>query len=129
MLAASCGVGDLLVIEALGGQPHKNRLPPSPVGVVTLLSHRRFTAGYRRVTDDMDGRDPGSKPSIMSRRQAGKDGTMRLFGRTPGQARTGRKPTRAERQAAERTAQAEAKLEQTEQRIHDLADEVRGELG
>jgi hypothetical protein len=54
---------------------------------------------------------------------------MRLFGTTPGQARTGRKLTRAERRAAERTAQAEAKLEQTEQRIHDLADEVRGELG
>jgi hypothetical protein len=54
---------------------------------------------------------------------------MGLFSRTPRQALTGRKPTRAERRAAERTAQAEAKLEQTEQRIHDLADEVRGELG
>ena len=34
MLAASCGVGDLLVIEALGGQPHKSLLPSSPIGVV-----------------------------------------------------------------------------------------------
>jgi hypothetical protein len=53
---------------------------------------------------------------------------MGLFRRTSRQARTGRKPTGAERRAAERTAQAEAKLEQTEQRIHDLAHEVRDEL-
>jgi hypothetical protein len=38
------------------------------------------------------------------------------------------KPSRAERRAAERTAQAEAKLTQTEQRIHELADEVRSDL-
>ena len=54
---------------------------------------------------------------------------MGFFRRTPEPAHAGRKPTRAERRAAERTAQAEAKLEQTEQRIHDLADEVRGDLG
>jgi hypothetical protein len=53
---------------------------------------------------------------------------MGLFRRTPQQASAGRKPTRAERRAAERSAQAEVKLEQTEQRIHDLADEVRSEL-
>jgi hypothetical protein len=53
---------------------------------------------------------------------------MGLFRRTPRVARAGRKPSRAERRAAERTAQAEAKLTQTEQRIHDLANEVRRDL-
>ena len=53
---------------------------------------------------------------------------MRLFRRTPQQARAGRKPTWAERWAAERTARAEAKLTQTEQQIHNLADEVRRDL-
>jgi hypothetical protein len=53
---------------------------------------------------------------------------MGLFRRTPRVARSGRKPSRAERRAAERTAQAEAKLAQTEQRIHDLANEVRRDL-
>jgi hypothetical protein len=42
--------------------------------------------------------------------------------------RAGRKPTWAERRAAERTAQAEARLTQTEQQIHNLADEVRRDL-
>ena len=53
---------------------------------------------------------------------------MGLFRKTPRPARTGHKPTRAERRAAERTAEAETKLTQTEQLIHDLADEVRGDL-
>ncbi len=53
---------------------------------------------------------------------------MGLFRRAPRHAQAGRKPTRAERRAAERTAQAEARLEQTEQLIHDLAGEVRDEL-
>ena len=53
---------------------------------------------------------------------------MRLFRRTPRVGRIGRKPSRAERRAAERTAEAEARLAQTEQRIHDLADEVRRDL-
>jgi hypothetical protein len=57
------------------------------------------------------------------------DGIMKLFRRTPQAARGGRKPSRAERRAAERTAQAEAKLARTEQQIHDLADEVRRDLG
>jgi hypothetical protein len=38
------------------------------------------------------------------------------------------KPTWRERQAAERTARAEASLRETEQRIHQLADEVRSDL-
>ncbi len=37
-------------------------------------------------------------------------------------------PTRRERRAAERTAKAEASLQETEQRIHQLADEVRADL-
>jgi hypothetical protein len=53
---------------------------------------------------------------------------MRFFRRTPRPVRAGRKPTWAERRAAERTARAEAALVQTEQRIHQIADEVRGEL-
>ena len=53
---------------------------------------------------------------------------MRLFRRTPRGERIGRKPTRAERRAAERTAEAEARLARTEQQIHDLADEVRRDL-
>ena len=53
---------------------------------------------------------------------------MRLFRRTPRVERIGRKPSRAERRAAERTAAAEARLARTEQRIHDLADEVRRDL-
>ena len=54
---------------------------------------------------------------------------MGLFRRTARHERDGRKPTRAERRAAERTAQAEARLAQTEERIHHLADEVRRDLG
>jgi hypothetical protein len=38
------------------------------------------------------------------------------------------KPTWRERRAAERTATAEAKLEQTEQKIHEIADQVRSDL-
>jgi len=53
---------------------------------------------------------------------------MGLFRKTARPARAGHKPTRAEQRAAERTAQAEAKLTQTEQQIHALADEVRGDL-
>ena len=53
---------------------------------------------------------------------------MRLFRRTPRAAQADRKPSRAERRAAERTAQAEASLNRTEQQIHDLADEVRRDL-
>jgi hypothetical protein len=53
---------------------------------------------------------------------------MGLFRRAPKRARANRKPGRAERQAAERTAQAEANLSQTEQRIHELANEARRDL-
>jgi hypothetical protein len=53
---------------------------------------------------------------------------MRLFRRTPRAGRIGRKASRAERLAAERTARAEATLVRTEQEIHDLADEVRRDL-
>jgi hypothetical protein len=56
------------------------------------------------------------------------DGIMRFFRRTERPVRASRKPSRGERRAAERTAQAEATLAQTEQQIHDLADEVRRDL-
>jgi hypothetical protein len=38
------------------------------------------------------------------------------------------KPTWRERRAAERTDKAEANLEQTEQKIHEIADQVRADL-
>ena len=53
---------------------------------------------------------------------------MRLFRRTQRPVRAGRQPSRREQRAAERTARAEATLTQTEQQIHDLADEVRRDL-
>jgi hypothetical protein len=53
---------------------------------------------------------------------------MGLFRRTSRPERAGRKPTWQERRAAERTARAEAALVQTEQRIHQIADEVRSDL-
>ena len=53
---------------------------------------------------------------------------MGLFRRSKDTARTSRKPTLRERRAAERTARAEASLVETEQRIHQIADEVRGDL-
>jgi hypothetical protein len=59
----------------------------------------------------------------------GRIAIMGLFGRKSTKpARAGRKPTRGERRAAERTAQAEANLERTEEQIHQLADEVRRDL-
>lgn len=53
---------------------------------------------------------------------------MGLFRKRSRPERAGRKPTWQERRAAERTARAEAALVQTEQRIHQIADEVRGDL-
>ena len=53
---------------------------------------------------------------------------MGLFRRTKQTARTSRKPTMRERRAAERTAKAEASLVQTEQKIHQIADEARSDL-
>ena len=53
---------------------------------------------------------------------------MGLFRRKPQPERAHRKPTRRERQAAERTARAEASLVATEQKIHQIADEVRDDL-
>lgn len=53
---------------------------------------------------------------------------MRLFTRSKSKARTHREPTRRERRAAERTARAEAKLRETEERIHEIAGEVRSDL-
>jgi len=53
---------------------------------------------------------------------------MGLFRRSKNTTRTSRKPTLRERRAAERTARAEASLVETEQKIHQIADEVRGEI-
>jgi len=53
---------------------------------------------------------------------------MGLFRRSRQAERASRKPTWPERRAAERTARAEANLIETEQKIHQIADEVRGDL-
>jgi len=53
---------------------------------------------------------------------------MGLFRRSKNAVPTSRKPTLRERRAAERTARAEASLVETEQKIHEIADEVRGDL-
>ena len=53
---------------------------------------------------------------------------MGLFSRLKPKARTNRKPTGRERRAAERTAEAEAKLRETEEKIHEIAGEVRSDL-
>jgi hypothetical protein len=50
------------------------------------------------------------------------------FRRSGQTARTHAKPTRRERRAAERTARAEASLRETEQKIHQIAAEVRSDL-
>jgi hypothetical protein len=53
---------------------------------------------------------------------------MGLFRNKPRHARSARKSTWGERRAAERTARAEARLTQTEQQIHELADQARRDL-
>jgi hypothetical protein len=53
---------------------------------------------------------------------------MGLFRRSRQTTRTSRKPTGRERRAAERTARAETALVETEQKIHQIADEVRSDL-
>jgi hypothetical protein len=58
----------------------------------------------------------------------GEDETMGMFRRSKPTARTTRKPSLRERRAAERTARAEATLVETEQKIHQIADEVRSDI-
>lgn len=53
---------------------------------------------------------------------------MRLFTRLKPRARTNGKQTWRERRAAERTARAEARLRETEEKIHEIAGEVRSDL-
>ena len=53
---------------------------------------------------------------------------MSWFRRSRRTTRAHVKPTWRERQAAERTARAEASLQETEQKIHQIADEVRSDL-
>ena len=53
---------------------------------------------------------------------------MGLFRKTPRVARSGGKPSRAERRAAKRTARAEANLVSTEQEIHNMVAEIRRDL-
>jgi hypothetical protein len=53
---------------------------------------------------------------------------MGLFKRSKRSGRTNVKPTWRERRAAQRTERAEVKLRDTEQRIHDIADQVRSDI-
>jgi hypothetical protein len=53
---------------------------------------------------------------------------MRFFNRSKSKAGTSRRSTWRERRAAERTAQAEARLRETEEKIHEIAGEVRSDL-
>ena len=53
---------------------------------------------------------------------------MGLFRKGRQTERASRRPTWRERRAAERTARAEASLVETEQKIHQIADEVRSDL-
>jgi hypothetical protein len=53
---------------------------------------------------------------------------MKLFKRSKRRGGTNHKPTWRERRAAERTAQAEARLRETEEKIHEIADEARSNL-
>ncbi|HEY5399418.1 MAG TPA: hypothetical protein VIL16_28950 [Trebonia sp.] len=53
---------------------------------------------------------------------------MGWFRRTKRTGQTSRKPTLGERRAAARTAKAEAALDETENKIHELADQVRDDL-
>ncbi|HEV7931057.1 MAG TPA: hypothetical protein VGP70_01845 [Actinomadura sp.] len=54
---------------------------------------------------------------------------MGLFKRSRSTKRADRKPTWRERRAAERTAKAEVRLQETEHKIHEVADQIRGDLG
>jgi hypothetical protein len=76
----------------------------------------------------MDSRHAGSTALAATRQRDGEDGIMGLFRRTKQTAHTNRKPTLRERRAAERTAKAEASLVQTEQKIHQIADDARADL-
>ena len=58
----------------------------------------------------------------------GEEEIMGMFRRSKPAARTNRKPTLRERRAAERTARAEATLVETEQKIHQIADDVRSDI-
>ena len=53
---------------------------------------------------------------------------MGWFRRTKRTGHARRKPTLGERRAAARTARAEAALDATESKIHELADQVRDDL-
>ena len=53
---------------------------------------------------------------------------MGMFRRSKPTERTTRKPSPGERRAAERTARAEATLVETEQKIHQIADEIRSDI-
>jgi hypothetical protein len=70
----------------------------------------------------------GSALADATRIADGEDVIMGLFRKTARPAHARRNPTWRERRAAERTARAEAKLLATEQRIHQIAAEVRSEL-
>jgi hypothetical protein len=76
----------------------------------------------------MDMRHAGSRLALPAGSADAEDGIMSLFRKSRQTARTSPKPTWRERRAADRTARAEASLVETEQKIHQIADEIRGDL-
>jgi hypothetical protein len=69
-----------------------------------------------------------SLQGLLCSRVEGENDIMGLFRRSKQTAITNHKPTLRERRAAERTAKAEASLVQTEQKIHQIADDARADL-
>jgi hypothetical protein len=69
-----------------------------------------------------------SLQGLLCSRVEGDDDIMGLFRRSKQAVSTSHKPTLRERRAAERTAKAEQSLVQTEQKIHQIADEARADL-
>jgi hypothetical protein len=67
-------------------------------------------------------------PAACSRRSGAIVGWFSRTKRTKRTGQASRKPTLAERRAAARTAKAETALEETENKIHRLADQVRDDL-
>jgi hypothetical protein len=53
---------------------------------------------------------------------------MGLFKRSKRSGRTNVRPTWRERRAAQRTEKAETRLQETEQQIHDIADQIRSDM-
>jgi hypothetical protein len=75
----------------------------------------------------MDGPSAGIG-HVTTARCGRSDGIVGWFKRSRRAERASYKPTWRERQAAARTSKAEATLQQTERKIHEIADQIRSDL-